>query len=908
MPPLVLVASYLIFEGLVDVGVGLAAAETIAAVLAPSLIYGGIAMAASLVERALNKPNINQGGSTASFRAATAARRIVYGHIRVGACTTFVHLGSIFDYPNDLLVLVQTLTGHEVDAVTGTLFDGLPVTFNSSPNPQGFYEEDGSRYGGKVWQQIKIGTPCEPAFSGVIAQCVSDGSNLWTSAHRQDGCASIGLLLAFDSNIFPSGPPTMSWDVSGKKLFDLRNGTTVYSRNPVLAIYDYLTSQEYGLGADPATEINEASFIAAANICDENIPLKAGGFEDRYTCNGSFLTDADPADVLSALADCISGYISYSQGQWYVVPGVWTDPVISLNDDDMRAPMEIQTLQRKRDMFNAVQGTFAYPGQNYNQVNFPPVVHPVPLCQDSGYPNANQTGDWVVSTAYNPGDCAIEASPRQVRGIWGPGIAYVVNDYVSDTTTGDTYVCIFNHTSSIAGATGNEPGVGSTYNTYWVDVTDSFTQFRGGVFVCTTAHTSTLLDEPGIGANWATYWVEMTNYIWKDLDLNFTTSSPTAQRIANIALERIRFQTTGVLKCKLSALQLQPGDVFNLTHDRFGWADETFQVIQADLIIDAEGQSGDGPIVGVDLKVQMVSPTIYEWDPTTQEQDQGQPSQPTIPDSEIPGTTPAAYGPGFTYTSAATSIHLFWDYTGDNKIILLNQQLTEYEPSGGQGITGLTASTAYNLYPCYNIRNAVFTCLMTDGVGTPAWVEIPSVDPNVLRARTAEWQRDGNIPLALLPITITTPASGSGGGGGGGDGGCLRVGMLVKEKTRGIIPCEEVRVSDVLWSESEEGMEVSACDRRLHDLWAVLKFNNGAELIVTVLHPFTLADGSMKRAAQLSMEDAIRTPTGIAYPIGIAFSREQSEKIPITGKDSHTFYASADGKNWVLTHNIQGTQ
>ena len=63
----------------------------------------------------------------------------------------------------------------------------------------------------------------------------------------------------------------------GKKVFDPRTGLTSFSSNPALCIRDYLLS-DYGLGA-ALDEIDEASFIAAANLCDE--PVQAAAITDR---------------------------------------------------------------------------------------------------------------------------------------------------------------------------------------------------------------------------------------------------------------------------------------------------------------------------------------------------------------------------------------------------------------------------------------------------------------------------------------------------------------------------------------------------------------------------------------------------------------------------------------------------
>lgn len=99
--------------------------------------------------------------------------------------------------------------------------------------------------------------------------------------------------------------------------------------------------------------------------------------------------------------------------------------------------------------------------------------------------------------------------------------------------------------------------------------------------------------------------------IWKELDLPFTTSAATAQRIAKIELERIRQQITVELQCKLSAYRLQPGDTVMLTMSRFGWSAKVFEVLTCTLSHEDRGE--DGIVLGVDLGLRETASTVYDW-------------------------------------------------------------------------------------------------------------------------------------------------------------------------------------------------------------------------------------------------------------------------------------------------------
>lgn len=101
--------------------------------------------------------------------------------------------------------------------------------------------------------------------------------------------------------------------------------------------------------------------------------------------------------------------------------------------------------------------------------------------------------------------------------------------------------------------------------------------------------------------------------IWQDVQFDFTTSLWTAQRLAKIELMRLRFQETLVLPCKLTALDLEAGDPFYFTHSRWGIASGVYQISQCSITFDSSGGKDAAPVVGVDLTVRQVDPSIYSF-------------------------------------------------------------------------------------------------------------------------------------------------------------------------------------------------------------------------------------------------------------------------------------------------------
>jgi hypothetical protein len=101
------------------------------------------------------------------------------------------------------------------------------------------------------------------------------------------------------------------------------------------------------------------------------------------------------------------------------------------------------------------------------------------------------------------------------------------------------------------------------------------------------------------------------------LELPFTIDSPMAQRLAKIELERTRRQIRGTWPCKISAYQLQPADVVQITRSRYSWVSKTFEVTQAVLSFEPDDQGCALP--AVDLALRETDANVYAWDPVTEE-------------------------------------------------------------------------------------------------------------------------------------------------------------------------------------------------------------------------------------------------------------------------------------------------
>jgi hypothetical protein len=112
---------------------------------------------------------------------------------------------------------------------------------------------------------------------------------------------------------------------------------------------------------------------------------------------------------------------------------------------------------------------------------------------------------------------------------------------------------------------------------------------------------------------------------WLDIELPFTISTSAAQRIAKIELERARQQITVVLRCKLSAWRVKPGDVVPVTIERFGWLEKPFEVVGSTLAVESDGT------VGIDHTLRETAAGVFDWNSGEETQGDVAPNT-TLPD------------------------------------------------------------------------------------------------------------------------------------------------------------------------------------------------------------------------------------------------------------------------------------
>ena len=336
------------------------------------------------ISRALSpkpkKQGIEEKGRKQVIRSSVEAHQIVYGTSMESGPLVF---GETTGTNDELLHLVIPLAAHEVQAIDSVWLSDVEIT---SGQLDGSGNVTSGFYANKVQIKKHLGSDTQVADSSLVFRVDN-----WTTNHRGRGIAYLYLRLEGDIEVFATGIPNVRAVLRGRKVWDPRSdpgdpSVRTFSNNAALCQLDYLMS-DFGF-AVPLAEINEASWIAAANVSDESVTLKAGGSQSRYTCDGSFQVDRKPAAIMDELLTASAGAMVYQQGTFRGYAGAATTATNTLDESDLRGPISPVTPRPSiSEAFNAIRGTFVDADDveaPFSLTEFPPITNATFESEDNG--------------------------------------------------------------------------------------------------------------------------------------------------------------------------------------------------------------------------------------------------------------------------------------------------------------------------------------------------------------------------------------------------------------------------------------------------------------------------------------------------------------------------------------------
>ena len=299
-------------------------------------------------------------------RSPIASRQIIYGTAKVSGVVVYI---STTGNKNENLHMVVALAGHAVEEI-GDVYFGEDLALAGSGS-----SADTGRFIGKAQIYKQLGSSTQVAQPQLVSATSGLTDGKWTDAHRLRGIAYIYVNLTWDTEVYTNGIPNISAIVKGKVVADPRTSTTAWSANPALCLLDYLKS-DMGLAMD-GSEIDEESFKAAANICDEQVqvlPVSPVTYENRYECNGVLSTSESPDSNIGKMLSSMGGLIAYSGGKIVLYAAGYRIPTVTLTEKHFAGGMSVQTRTSARDRVNAVKGVYVSEVNQWQVSDFPSIA------------------------------------------------------------------------------------------------------------------------------------------------------------------------------------------------------------------------------------------------------------------------------------------------------------------------------------------------------------------------------------------------------------------------------------------------------------------------------------------------------------------------------------------------------
>jgi hypothetical protein len=257
------------------------------------------------------------------------------------------------------------------------------------------YVESGTdlRYGklgDLVRIETRLGLPTETNYAAVTAARAS----VWPSNARGDGIASLMMIAkAKEKELFtrdyPNGLPIPSAVGSLQYCWDPRLGArgTIEddsdkaasatwvggTKNPVLQLLDYMTNPETGMGLPLSRFLpNIADWEAAADTCDEAVPLAAGGTVPRYQSGGVYLHSTAPADVIATILATFDGWMTQdATGCFTVQAGEYIEPTVTITEAHI-VGLSRQFYREDERATNEIVVSYTDPAFDYTEVETTP--------------------------------------------------------------------------------------------------------------------------------------------------------------------------------------------------------------------------------------------------------------------------------------------------------------------------------------------------------------------------------------------------------------------------------------------------------------------------------------------------------------------------------------------------------
>jgi hypothetical protein len=211
------------------------------------------------------------------------------------------------------------------------------------PNDAGLYPGDnwvpGPPHARRtVRVEWRNGEDSQTAFAMMVSRFAAS----WGANHRLRGIACVHIAqMPVDEDefrdVYPNNFVEVQSRIKGRRVYDPRTATTIWSRNLALILASYMTHPAGG--RIPFASIDWAgSVTTAANVCDELVTKKSGSQIARYHGALSYRYDEEPASVIARLLQAFDGWMTLNEdGKIRIEAGAWIAPTVTISEEHIVA-------------------------------------------------------------------------------------------------------------------------------------------------------------------------------------------------------------------------------------------------------------------------------------------------------------------------------------------------------------------------------------------------------------------------------------------------------------------------------------------------------------------------------------------------------------------------------------------
>jgi hypothetical protein len=361
------------------------AAVTLTAAALTSITVGIITTAAGYLLTTLFAPKVPRPeDGHVPIQQSIPYRIFGYGQTRIAGAVMCLE-----EYSNDLY-LITALVGHPIASFEEfylnddqiEFVDPFDGTAEGGPNQVAIGPKGQYGVGCDLWW--RLGLPGQT----VLTDFVTGLNGMWDAAAVGTGQAymamrCIGLVNPETfTKRYPSGRPQPSAVMRLAKVWDFRDEdqdptdptTWSWSNNSVVCLAHFECFNEFGPQRDYTKALLPVIDLwkAEADVCDEPIPLDAGGTQPRYQLGGWSTAEIDPKATRLSMLSTFDGWMAErGDGALVIVAGKYRAPTVTLTDDDISG-FYIEGDIPAENVINSVHVAFNSPEHAYSEVEADP--------------------------------------------------------------------------------------------------------------------------------------------------------------------------------------------------------------------------------------------------------------------------------------------------------------------------------------------------------------------------------------------------------------------------------------------------------------------------------------------------------------------------------------------------------